>query len=74
MGKPVVVILSYALSIVEGEAKNPSSGDCGACSERSEEAGLSLLRLRLATAVLPRNDTTDACHCEQSEAILSPFC
>jgi hypothetical protein len=37
------------------ERSEAISGDCGACSERNEESP-SLLRLRLATVITPRND------------------
>jgi hypothetical protein len=37
------------------EQSEAISRDCGACSERNEESP-SLLRLRFATAIAPRND------------------
>jgi len=47
---------SYRLSLRAKRSNLIAPGDCGACSERSEESR-GLLRLRLATASAPRNDT-----------------
>ncbi len=41
----------------EGEAKQSRVRDCEACSERERGISSSLLRLRLANAIAPRNDT-----------------